>query len=121
MSTKLATACGYHIRESHLKGFMVLDMQVLVVLWTLLLCLDFEVVVGDEEVDGLGVAPLASGKGAGAAREPAHPRPQSAKPALHVVGLAFLLAAAAAAAAVGSGRKRAGVSLPKVAVLRRSR
>jgi hypothetical protein len=59
------------------------------VLSSLLLCLDFEVVVDDEEVDGVEVALDALGEGIGLAHQPAHPRSQRAKEAFCVVGLAF--------------------------------
>lgn len=76
-----------------------------------MLYLDLEVVVGDEEVNGFGVALDTFGKRVAAAYDPAQACSQGAKPAFHVVGLAFFLAAAA----VRSTRKGDGVGVLEVA------
>ena len=73
--------------------------------------LDLEVVGGDEEVDGVEVVLSTLGEGVGFSHQATHAGPQGAEPTLHVVGLAFLLAAGA----VGVSGKGCGVSFPVVA------
>ena len=57
--------------------------------------LDAQVVIGDEEVDGIEVTLNALGKGVCSAHQAADPCSHGAKPAFGVVGFAFLLAAEA--------------------------
>ena len=73
--------------------------------------MDSKVVGGNEEVDGIQVVFGVFGEGIRFADQATDPRPQGAKPAFHMVGFAFLFAAAA----MGAGRERRRVGFPEVA------
>ena len=82
-----------------------------VVLSSLLFCFDRKVVVGDEEVDGFGVAFLAFGEGVSPSHQAAQACAQCSKPAFHMIGFTLFFAAAA----MGSARKSNAVGFPEVA------
>ena len=78
--------------------------------------MDGEVVVGDEEVDGVEVMLGALGKGVSPAHQAAGSGPQSAEPTLDVAGFTLLFAAAT----MVSLWERGGVGIPEVAAGRTS-
>ena len=73
--------------------------------------LDPQIVADDKEVDGVKMVFGILGEGIRFSHEATDPRPQGAKPTLHVVGFAFRFATAA----MGSAWKRRGAGFPVVA------